>query len=135
MIAKLPWRWMTNDAGPEDEWGSRTPGPIDVQAFVVSGYYDNPELIAADGTIVIAAGGGEYCPYQGTTQEQRVEHALYIERACNSFDAMREVLTDAPCTCPEYETGIGMVTAHNDDNVGCFMVRARAALALAGGAK
>lgn len=48
----------------------------------------------------------------------------------NQYDAamMRELLRDAPCTCPDADTAIGMLPGHNDDNQQCFKNRAKAFL-------
>jgi hypothetical protein len=61
------WFWGTTEAGPEDDNGCSTFGPIDVLAFKSTGYCGNPILVTdaipADDFHVVSGGGGEYTPY------------------------------------------------------------------------
>ena len=58
-----PWVWTSGSAGPEDEYGCKTMGEIDVINFKSEGFIDNPVLYGNSEEPVIQAGYGEYNPY------------------------------------------------------------------------
>lgn len=84
-----PWHWVSAYAGKEDEYGCATPGPIDVSTFKSSGYSGNPELVGADGETVVSGGCGEYVPYYGKTNEQKVANARLIAAAPDLLEALK----------------------------------------------
>jgi hypothetical protein len=97
----LPWTWQTSNAGPEDQYGCNTYGPIDPLTFKSTGYCWNPELMDANGEPVLSAGSGEYTPYLNAAD------AVFIAKACNLhaeligliqkvIDANVEVMLPAP---------------------------------------
>lgn len=75
-----PWIWTSSNAGPEDEYGCTTRGPIDLATFESSGYIGNPELYAGD-DCVLSAGCGEYSPIHGETREIRAARGRLIAKA------------------------------------------------------
>lgn len=62
-----PWKWTSDNAGPDDEYGCPTVVEIDPHKFKSTGYASNPVLIGANGLHVIHAGCGEYTPYDNTS--------------------------------------------------------------------
>ena len=53
-----PWVWTAGNAGPDDEYGCSTRGPINLATHKSPGYLDNPELYSGD-VAIISAGAGE----------------------------------------------------------------------------
>jgi hypothetical protein len=82
----LPWTWQASNAGPEDQYGCSTYGPIDPLTFKSTSYCWNPELMDANGEAVLSAGSGEYTPYRNATD------AVFIAKACNLHDDLVEAL-------------------------------------------
>lgn len=124
-ITPGPWRWVTDGSGPNDEWGTATPGPIDPHKFKSKGHYENPQLFGAGAlddydNRIISGGGGEYNPFN------RPEDAVAIAAVPELIAA----LTDALDTMD----GIGVFSVGSIKTViekSC--ARARAALAKAEG--
>ena len=79
--APAPWVWTSDDAGPEDEYGYRTIGPIDLRTFKSKGYVANPILRDANGEAIVDAGSGEYTPIHGTTPEECAANGFLIAAA------------------------------------------------------
>ena len=75
-----PWIWTSSNAGPEDEYGCTTRGPIDLATFESSGYFGNPELYEGD-DCVLSSGCGEYNPLYGETREIRAARGRLIAKA------------------------------------------------------
>lgn len=50
-------------------------------------------------------------------------------RAIASTPLLLELLKDAPCTCPDQDTGVGMIPGHESSYPECFLNRANAAVA------
>lgn len=86
-----PWIWTTDNAGPENEWGCSTRGPVDMDAYECTGFCNNPELYGADGEPVISAGGGEYCPVRGATKAQLAANARLLAAAPELLHALTEL--------------------------------------------
>lgn len=42
-----------------------------------------------------------------------------------ALNDLLQLLNEAPCTCPEHETGIGMLPGHDDTNQACYKNRAK----------
>jgi hypothetical protein len=85
-----PWNWTTASSGPEDEYGCSTRGPVDMGTFKAKGYYDNPELYAANGEQIVSAGSGEYTPVFGATDEERAANARLIAAAPDLLAALED---------------------------------------------
>lgn len=73
---------------------------------------------------------GDVIASEGTDQNALANHARIVScvNACAGIqdpEAAINLLQEAPCTCPEHETGIGMMPGHEDDNADCFKNRAR----------
>lgn len=83
-----PWVWTADDAGPRDEYGCTTRGPIDMRTFKARGYYGNPELYAGDKQ-VISAGCGEYNPVYCDDREESAANAALIAAAPDLLEAAR----------------------------------------------
>lgn len=90
-----------------------TPGPWEVTAKMVNGAND-AGITSYTGTWTI-----DPCACW--------EAMVKVSPAKKAFDDLLSLLQDAPCTC-EHETGLGMMYVHEDDNVACYLNRARAAI-------
>jgi hypothetical protein len=82
------WQWRIASGGPPDEDGFSTPSAVDWQTWRSVGFYDNPELVApqsldayGEPVRVLSAGGGEYTPVQGNSDEERNANARLIAAA------------------------------------------------------
>jgi len=133
-LASFPWRWMSSGEGPADENGWNTPGVVNWETWDNQHYYNQPELVAANGEVVISGGGGEYTPIKGENKTQMVAHALYVERAVNCHAELLEALRN----CEEALTDLAVIAkaAGYDGNYKqCAIARdkARATIAKARG--
>jgi hypothetical protein len=61
-----------------------------------------------------------------TDEEARSREAETTAKLMAAAPELAELLSSAPCTCPEWETGLGMVTEHDDKHEPCLRNRARA---------
>lgn len=78
-----PWTWTTDSAGPEDEYGCKTRGPVDMDTFESTGYSNNPELYAGD-VCILSGGSGEYNPLGSTSAD-----AHLIAAAPEMYEALK----------------------------------------------
>lgn len=113
-----PWTWTAYDAGPEDEYGCATRGPIDPATFKSKGYYANPELVGPNEARILSGGGGEYMPYDNPAD------ARLIAAAPDTLSALRVCagIVDS------FLNGQGAVTV---DEMNAALMRADAAIAKA----
>jgi len=96
-----PWIWTADGLGPEDEYGCRARGPVDVGAFVSTGYCGNPILVGADGEDIVSGGGGEYTPYHGPDRATEVANARLIAAAPDLLETLSHVLARLDLEPPE----------------------------------
>ena len=89
-----PWIWTADGLGPEDEYGCRARGPVDVGAFVSTGYCGNPILVGADGEDIVSGGGGEYTPYHGPDRATEVANARLIAAAPDLLRVLRRLVDE-----------------------------------------
>jgi len=61
----------------------------------------------------------------------RLANTALIVKCVNNHGALVKALEEAPCTCPEVETGIGMMPGHTNSNPACYLNRVRTILARA----
>jgi len=63
-----------------------------------------------------------------TDEEAKSREAETTAKLMAAAPEMAELLSLAPCTCPEWETGMGMMSEHDDKHEPCFRNRAKGIL-------
>ena len=113
-----PWRWVI--PGEMDDETMESPLiPVPWETWQAQGYFDNPQLLSANGDQIISAGSGEYCPIYGNTAEERAANARLIAASPDMYEtlkAARDQLINLQPHIPQscYPGREGFIDSHVD---------------------